>query len=154
MRVAQFLVPATHEGGDAQFILYYFGQGQGGSVDDNIARWQSQFSSSDGASVTPRVEVLVVNGMPVTIAELTGTYARNVGMGQTGKAQRCSIRLEGLPAQYEFSLRPGTAAGSPGEYLELPSRHCLSSLSSSFLLQVTMSQKSLLFKHPVLSDYR
>jgi hypothetical protein len=35
-----------------------------------------------------------------------------------------------------------------------PSRRCLSSWSSSFLLQVTMRQKPLLFKHPVWSAYR
>lgn len=86
MRIAQYLVPATNEGEDAQFIVFYFGQGQGGSVDDNIARWQSQFSSPDGALVTPTVETLVVEGMSVTIAELTGNYARNVGISQTGKA--------------------------------------------------------------------
>ena len=80
MRIAQYLVPATNEDEDAQFIVFYFGQGQGGSVDDNIARWQSQFSSPDGALVTPTVETLVVEGMSVTIAELTGSYPRNVGM--------------------------------------------------------------------------
>jgi hypothetical protein len=86
MRVAQYLVPATNESGDAQFILFYFGRGQGGSVEDNIARWQSQFSSSDGALVMPTVEALEVNGMPVTIAEFTGNYARSIGIGQAGEA--------------------------------------------------------------------
>ena len=67
-------------------VLFYFGQGQGGSVSDNMARWQSQFSSADGSPVTPVVEVLVVDGMPLTVAEFSGSYARSMGIGQSGHA--------------------------------------------------------------------
>lgn len=85
MRMAQFLVPGANGEQDAQFVVFYFGQGQGGSVADNIARWQSQFSTADKMMVTPTVETLLVEGMSVTIAEFTGNYARNTGMGQAGK---------------------------------------------------------------------
>jgi hypothetical protein len=88
MRVAQYLVPPADKDGDAQFVLFYFGRGQGGSVSDNIARWQSQFSFEDGSPVTPTVETLVVDGMAVTIAEFTGSYARGIGIGHTGNALR------------------------------------------------------------------
>ncbi len=40
------------------------------------------------------------------------------------------------------------------ECLEWLSRRCLFAFSSSFLFRVTMSQISLLFKTPSLSDYR
>ena len=75
MRLAQALVPP-----DAHFIVYYFGAGQGGSAELNIARWQSQFSTPEGAAVEAQVEGFESNGMPVVVAELRGDYARGVGM--------------------------------------------------------------------------
>lgn len=81
MRLAQFRVPAASGSGEAEFVVFYFGQGQGGSVDANIARWQAQFSSPDGKPFAPKIERFTVGNMPVTVAELTGTYARSVGMG-------------------------------------------------------------------------
>jgi hypothetical protein len=50
-------------------------------VEANIARWQSQFTSPDGQPVKPILQHLTVSGMPVTTVELTGSYARSVGMG-------------------------------------------------------------------------
>ena len=85
MRAAQYIVPGENEDEYAEFIVFYFGPGQGGSVNDNIARWQSQFSSPEGTIVTPAVETLVVHGMPVTVAEFNGNYARAVGMGSGGQ---------------------------------------------------------------------
>ena len=37
---------ATYEAGDSECVVYFFGQGQGGSVDANLARWSSQFTSN------------------------------------------------------------------------------------------------------------
>jgi hypothetical protein len=87
MRLAQFQVPGGSGHGDAEAIFFYFGQGQGGSVEANTARWQSQFTSPDGKPVKPNVEHLKVSGMPVTTVELTGTYARGMGMGPAGPPQ-------------------------------------------------------------------
>jgi len=52
-----------------------------GSAEANIARWQSQFSGPGGKPVTPTVQHFKVQGMPVTVAELSGTYARSLGVG-------------------------------------------------------------------------
>ena len=87
MRLAQFRVPAASGSDGAEFVVFYFGQGQGGSVDANIARWQSQFSSPDGKPVKPTIQRFKVGGMPVTVAEFTGSYARSVGMGGAGPAK-------------------------------------------------------------------
>jgi hypothetical protein len=81
-RLAQFAVPGPS--GDAECVFFYFGPGQGGSVDANIARWQSQFRSADGTPVQPKVERIAVSEMPVTLVELAGSYARNIGMGPAG----------------------------------------------------------------------
>jgi hypothetical protein len=84
MRLAQFRVPGKAGSADAELIVFYFGQGQGGSAEANIARWQSQFSAPGGKPVTPSVQRFQVAGMPATTVELSGTYTRSVGMGAPG----------------------------------------------------------------------
>ena len=84
MRLAQFQVPGKSRQGDAEVIFFYFGQGQGGSIDANIARWQSQFTSPDGKPIKPIVQHLTASGLPLTTVELTGSYARGMGMGPAG----------------------------------------------------------------------
>jgi hypothetical protein len=86
MRVLQFAVQGG-EGSDAvQFVVYYFGLRQGGSVEANLARWKSQFSGPDGGEVEPQVSTLEDAKLPATLVELEGTYARGVGMGPQGTA--------------------------------------------------------------------
>ena len=84
MRLAQFRVPGKSGQDDAECVVFYFGEGQGGSAEANIARWQGQFSTSDGKAVKALVRHFKVSGLPVTTAELTGTYARSLGMGPSG----------------------------------------------------------------------
>jgi hypothetical protein len=67
--------------------VYYFGPGQGGSEEANIARWQSQFSGPKGGAVEPVVERYEVAGVPVTRVEPRGSYARGVGVGPGGTAR-------------------------------------------------------------------
>lgn len=80
MRLARFLIPGGDNRGDAELVLYYFGQGQGGSAEANIARWKSQFTTASGGAANPSVETMAVSGMPVTVVELRGNYAHSVGM--------------------------------------------------------------------------
>jgi hypothetical protein len=69
---------ATYTVGDAECVVYFFGQGQGGGVDANIARWKSQFAQSDGKPVTPKVSKRTIHSLPVTLVDLSGNYT---GMG-------------------------------------------------------------------------
>lgn len=96
MRLAQYRIPAGDAAGDANLVLYFFGQGQGGTPQANIARWQSQFSKPGGGSVEPIVETLQVGGMPVTVAEFRGDYARGVGTGPVGPAEPDQILLASI----------------------------------------------------------
>lgn len=87
MRAATYIVSAAagdKEGGEC--VAYYFGQGQGGSVDANIRRWTGQFHDSSGQpaknAVTNRRSV---HGMPLTTIEVSGTYT---GMGGPMMAQQ------------------------------------------------------------------
>src|SRR5678815_1665505 len=52
MRVAQYRLPkAPGDTEDASLVLYYFGQGQGGSTMANIDRWITQMKQADGLSL-------------------------------------------------------------------------------------------------------
>ena len=84
-RLAQYRVPGA--AGDAESVVFHFGKGQGGTVAANIQRWTSQFASADGSKVEPKTQVLTVNGLPATLIELNGTYARGVGTGPQGDAR-------------------------------------------------------------------
>ena len=51
MRVAQYRLPkAAGDTEDASLVLYYFGQGQGGSTAANIERWVGQMKQADGSA--------------------------------------------------------------------------------------------------------
>jgi hypothetical protein len=76
MRLAQFRLPGDPH---AQLVVYYFGQGQGGSAELNIARWASQFSTAEGNTVQPVVRLVRDAGPRVTLVRLHGTYRRGVG---------------------------------------------------------------------------
>jgi hypothetical protein len=80
MRLAEFGTPGAEGSDGADVVVFFFGAGQGGSVEANIARWQSQFQSPEGGHVAPAVTVEDGGAFPITIAEFTGTYARTMGM--------------------------------------------------------------------------
>lgn len=77
MRVAQYQLPrADGDSGGASLVVYYFGAGQGGSVEANLARWTQQMEQPDGSSSSQKATTkkLTVNGMNVTLLDVTGTY--------------------------------------------------------------------------------
>lgn len=87
MRAAQYKLPrAEGDSADAELVLYYFGQGQGGSAQANIDRWLNQMQQPDGSSSKEKakIETTTVNGMPVTTVDVTGKY--NGGMASPGVA--------------------------------------------------------------------
>jgi hypothetical protein len=76
MRQAQYAIPAAS--GDppgAEMVVYYFGPGQGGSVEDNVARWKGQLLAPDGSAAPARVAKTTVHGLSVTTIESEGTYS-------------------------------------------------------------------------------
>lgn len=106
MRLLQFEVPGQGESEAGQFVLYYFGPGQGGSVEANVERWRSQFSRPDGAEVEAVVTSLEGSAMPATLVELEGSYARSVGMGQVGDVLPDRMLLAGVVETPEGNLHP------------------------------------------------
>ncbi len=85
MRAATYIAPATagdHE--DAECAVYFFGQGQGGSVQANIDRWKGQFAQP----ATPKIANRVIHGLKVTTIDISGTYSGMAGpMGGAAPAK-------------------------------------------------------------------
>ena len=96
MRLLQYRVPGTGGAGNATFVVYYFGPGQGGSNAANIERWRSQFTTAEGGPVEPVVTTSKAGDMAVTLVELRGSYARSVGVGQQVEPQPDQTLLAGI----------------------------------------------------------
>jgi hypothetical protein len=96
MRLTTYSVP--HAAGDAdngECGVYYFGAGQGGSVEANLDRWIGQFLQADGkpAKQVAKVGKRVVHSMKITTVDVSGAYT-GMAMGQTG-APKPGYRLLG-----------------------------------------------------------
>jgi hypothetical protein len=92
MRVAQYRLPkALGDAEDASVVLYYFGQGQGGSAAANIERWIGQMKQAEGGSA--KEEHLQVNGLKVSTVDVTGTYVGETAPGSGTFYNKPSYRL-------------------------------------------------------------
>lgn len=87
MRLAQYTIPARDGSVAAEVVVYFFGKGQGGNVEANLARWKGQFSMPDGSAPFVKVTRDSSGTFPVTIAEYRGTYARGIGAGDAANAK-------------------------------------------------------------------
>lgn len=81
MRVATYSTPSAEGEQDmGEVAIFYFGPGEGGSVEANIERWFGQFEHPD---LTPQesapLESMIINGIPVTIVRTSGTYTAAAG---------------------------------------------------------------------------
>lgn len=93
MRLAEFIVPFPGGKDTAEVVVYYFGAGQGGGIEANLARWKSQFSDPTGKPVYEKVTRDSSGTSPLTIAEYRGTYARGIGAGSAPGAARPNTTL-------------------------------------------------------------
>ncbi len=88
MRAAEYGVE-----GDAatELSVFYFGAGQGGGVEPNIARWLGQLTQPDGSDTAKKARrtEIPVSGMTVNLIEASGTYSG--GMGMPGAAPAAPI---------------------------------------------------------------
>ena len=75
MRAANYTIPGRDGNDAAQLVVFYFGPTQGGTIEDNIARWRTQFQVTDtGDLPEPKIDRFEVDSMPVTLVELTGEW--------------------------------------------------------------------------------
>jgi hypothetical protein len=82
MRAVTYTVPEK-----AECIVYFFGAGQGGSVEANLERWKGQFSQP-GKSTTRKI-----NGIDVTTLDISGTYTASGGQVKAGQAPQPGYRM-------------------------------------------------------------
>jgi len=95
MRVAEFTLPrASGDAEDAQLVIYYFG-GSGGSVDANMQRWIGQMEQADGtpSSAVAKKESRKVNGLALTLVDVSGTYVAEVAPGSARRNNKPHFRL-------------------------------------------------------------
>jgi len=96
MRVAQYRLPrAEGDAEDASLIVYYFGQGQGGSAQANLDRWIGQMQQPDGGSSKDkaRTEKMTVNGLDVTLLDVSGTYTAEMTPGSGNQQNKPGSRM-------------------------------------------------------------
>jgi hypothetical protein len=96
MRAATYKVPSApgdQEG--AECVVYYFGVGQGGSVEANIERWNGQITGPDGKPATAKIGNRTVQGLRVTTIDVTGAYSGMGGPMAEAKAAKAGYRLLG-----------------------------------------------------------
>jgi hypothetical protein len=87
MRLAEYTIAAPDGSLGAEVVVYFFGKGQGGAVEPNLARWRAQFSTPDGSPVPEKITRDSSGAFPITVAEYTGTYARGIGAGDANNAK-------------------------------------------------------------------
>lgn len=89
MRTAEYVFPEQPGEEPATMTVFFFGPGQGGSIDENIRRWVGQFEQPDGrpsmeaAQITERQ----VNGLTVHIVDVSGNYTAMTPAGARGGSQ-------------------------------------------------------------------
>lgn len=76
MRAANYVIPAAAGAEAGELAVYYFGPGQGGSVEMNVKRWVGQFRAPGGGPAEGLVkrEDKTVNAIAVTVIDVEGTY--------------------------------------------------------------------------------
>ena len=79
MRAATYTAaPAPGDQASAECGVYFFGVGQGGSVEANLDRWTSQFRSADGKPAAAKIAKRSARGLAITTIDAAGEYS---GMG-------------------------------------------------------------------------
>jgi hypothetical protein len=91
MRVATYTIPAAKGGEAGECGVFYFGKGQGGSIEENAARWGSQFDG--GAS--PKTSVETIAGYKVHRVRTAGTYLAPGGPMMQSQGKKPGWQLSG-----------------------------------------------------------
>ena len=78
--------PAAGDKASAECGVYFFGAGQGGSVDANIERWKDQFHGADGKAAVAKVAKRTARGLTITTVDTSGEYSGLSGPLASGRA--------------------------------------------------------------------
>jgi hypothetical protein len=92
MRAATYAVPSPKdgvEGGDCG--VFYFGNGQGGTVQDNLNRWISQFEKGGKHEFSSKE----INSLKITTIQIVGTYFAPSGPMMASQEKKANYKLLG-----------------------------------------------------------
>jgi hypothetical protein len=99
MRVATYQVRhARGDKEDGEVAVFYFGPGQGGSVDANVERWFAQMDPEPGAKKPTRSQIQV-GEIPVTLCSAEGTYSGGMVGGGASAGKKTGFALTGAIAE-------------------------------------------------------
>ena len=91
MRLATYAVPAPGGGESGSCGVFYFGPGQGGSTEQNIARWVDEFENAPAPERSSRT----VGGLEVLRLRVRGDHLAHAGMGGPAQGQQRNYELLG-----------------------------------------------------------
>jgi hypothetical protein len=96
MRAATYTFPAKDaNSASAECVVYFFGSGQGGSVEANLERWKGQLTGPDGKPADAKIAKRTIHGLPVTTIDSTGDYTGMGGPMAQSKTTLHNYRLLG-----------------------------------------------------------
>ncbi len=129
MRIATYRIHAiAGDPEDAECAVYFFGSGQGGSVEANLKRWTDQFTGPDGQTPAQpaKMETKTVAGLKVSTISVSGTYLGSGMMMGQHEAKKPNYRMLGAiveaPQGLVFFKMTGplnTVASSEGDFNSL-----------------------------------
>src|SRR3954453_22999350 len=89
MRAATYTIaPAAGDHDPAECGIYFFGTGQGGSIEANLERWKTQFTDPNGRTTPAKIDKGQLHGLRVTRIDTSGSYS---GMGGPMAAKAQSV---------------------------------------------------------------
>lgn len=96
MRAATYTIPAASGDTDnAECAVYFFGEGQGGSIDANLERWKNQFHGPDGKPAVSKIAKRSIHGLAVTTIDVAGRYSGMGGPMSADKPVKPAYRMLG-----------------------------------------------------------
>jgi hypothetical protein len=80
---------------ESEIVVFYFGAGQGGSVEANLDRWYGQFEQADGKPTRERAKVTKskAGALTITRADVQGTYRAPVQPGAAELHNEADYRM-------------------------------------------------------------
>jgi hypothetical protein len=100
MRAATYTIAsAPGDSITAECGVYFFGPGQGGSVEANLERWAGQFTGTGGAAARPTIAKRQIHGMTATTIDVSGAYSGLGGPMASGTHAVAGYRLLGAIVQ-------------------------------------------------------
>lgn len=101
MRAAQYNLPAVDgDNEDAEFVIFYFGDGHGGSYEANLERWKSQFAEA----IEPVIGSKDSGDISIRTFDIAGRYVAETAPGSGERVEKPNFRM--MTAVIESSPGP------------------------------------------------